>query len=325
MKLRYVLFPSVHYGCRTPNEKIFLYSHNIISIDIFLSFVVTFFYDNHCFGWKPKRSLLNPQKSLVSPSKEIETIKLPVKDPKSPRGIAIETFEIIHPHRILAFLFNDVGIRISKADVKAYWEHSRARGEPWAIQSPASSEHIPLGIHGDSARLWTVYKFEKVLGLFINLVHFRPRSVRHSRWLLFSIANEKLYKNRTMNLVWRRLAWSLNCCFEGVNPIRSPVGTPLRGKQLQIAGKPITTAHHKFCLTEYRGDWEWHRDVWRPRASWVSTRICFKCPALASGGPSYLYHNVGGPHEGHACQWIQEEYSLSGFLAHSLKDKNLCG
>ena len=183
MKLRYVLFPSVHYGCRTPNEKIFLYSHNIISIDIFLSFVVTFFYDNHCFGWKPKRSLLNPQKSLVSPSKEIETIKLPVKDPKSPRGIAIETFEIIHPHRILAFLFNDVGIRISKADVKAYWEHSRARGEPWAIQSPASSEHIPLGIHGDSARLWTVYKFEKVLGLFINLVHFRPRSVRHSRWL----------------------------------------------------------------------------------------------------------------------------------------------
>lgn len=196
-------------------------------------------------------------------------------------------------------------------DVEDYWNHSRTVQEPWAINHPASSRHIPLGLHGDAARLWTQYKFEKLVGVFLNIVHWRPRSVRHSRFLLFSIPYEKLYKNRTMNHVFGALASNLNSCFEGLDP---------------WTGLQLTRGNQKFAVTELRGDWEWHVQVWRPTASWQALKVCFKCPAISmvSGGdPKYLYHNTGTSEEGE-CGWIREEFSLNAFVARRLKDRNLC-
>lgn len=256
-------------------------------------------------------------------AEEIETIKLPVTDPKSDRGIKMESFPILYPHRILSFLFNEVGIVVPDEDVQAYWRHARAVGEPWAVNNPASDLHIPLGIHGDAARLFTQYRFEKLVGVFFNIVLFRPRSVRHSRFMLFSIPHEKLYKNRSLNWVWRRLAWSFNACFEGVNPSVGPQGIALQGKHLELAGTPITRRSQKFCLTEYRGDWEWHRDTWRPYATWQGIQTCFKCTAVSRGDPAHLYYNTDELHEPQ-CKWIREEYSLTQFVANSLKDRNLC-
>ncbi len=248
---------------------------------------------------------------------------MPVKDEKAPSGISMESFPVIYPHRILSYLFDEVGVLISDEDVRTYWQHSRSVREPWAVDNPATDSHVPIGLHGDAARLATQYKFEKHVGVFINLILWRPRSVRHSRFLVFTIPHDKLYKNRTLNHLWRGLVWSLNACFDGVNPTAGPGGAPLWGKHVARAGQPITKENRKFCLTEYRGDWEWHRDVWRPVASWISTKTCFKCPALAQGDPPLLYHNTGGPEE-ESCQWICAEYSLNTFVARSLKDKNLC-
>lgn len=241
-----------------------------------------------------------------------------MKDEKVASGISIEKYPILHPHRILTYLWDDVGLDLSQSDVAEYWRHAREFGEPFATNSPASDAHHPLGFHGDSARLWTQYKFEKITGIFMNLVLFRPRSIRHSRFLLFSIPTEKLVKNRTINGVWKRLMWSLQSAFHGVNPQRGMPGRPLSVADLKRSGSPLTRTMAKFALTELRGDWEWHRDVWRPSASWISNVVCFKCPAMARGDEKYLYYNYGA-----TCQWLQEEFGLAQFIARRLRDNNL--
>ncbi len=264
---------------------------------------------------------------LGNQNEEIETIRLPVKDPKAQRGVAVESFPILHPHRVLTYLFDDVGITIPEEDVRRYWQHAKSVQEPFAINAPdtCTDSHIPIGIHGDAARLWTQVTFEKLVGITMNLTLFRPKSVRHSRFMLFTIPVAKLYKNRTLNYVWERLCWGFDAAFAGYNPEKGPRGSRLVGRHLARAGQPLTKGFHKFCVTEYRGDWEWRRDVWRPYASWQATKVCFKCPAVVSGdpGPSYLYHNTGGPNEGE-CQWVREEFSLQTFIARSLREKNLC-
>ena len=116
---------------------------------------------------------------MVKICEEIEYIRLPVVDEKADRKISIEKFPIVHPHRILSYLFDVVGIQLDDADIEHFWNHSRAMKEPWAIDHPASPQHVPLGLHGDGARLWTVYRVEKMVGVYMNIIHFRPLSVRH--------------------------------------------------------------------------------------------------------------------------------------------------
>ena len=250
---------------------------------------------------------------------EIETIRLPVFDEKSPRKISVESFPILYPHRILWYLMDEVGIHVDDSEVTTYWRHLRSMSEPWACEHPASEHHIPLGIHGDAARLWTQYQVEKVVAIHMNIIHFRPRSTRHSRFLLFSCPREKLIKNRSLNLVWKRLVWSFNACFEGCNPSVGPSGGPLTGKHLERAGTPISKSGRRFALCELRGDWEWHRDVWRFTASWQGIKVCFRCDAVRKGDPGFIYHN-NGPN----CLWRDSEFDLDQFITHRLKDQQLC-
>ena len=127
----------------------------------------------------------------------------------------------------------------------------------------------------------------------MNIVLFRPSSVRHSRFLLFTCPSAVMVKNRTLNRVWRRLAWSFNSAFEGINPVIGESNRPLIGGDLARAGTPLTSTCRKFALVELRGDWEWHRDVWRTTATWKAVKTCFQCPAVSKGPSEYLYHNIG--------------------------------
>ncbi|CAK8995261.1 Uncharacterized protein SCF082_LOCUS4272 [Durusdinium trenchii] len=250
---------------------------------------------------------------------EIEYIRVPVYDKKTARKSKVEVYPIIYPHRILAYLFDHVQVELSTHDITEYWDHSRQTGEAWACKSSASRTHIPLGLHGDGARLWTQYKVEKIVAIFLNMPLFRPKSARHSRFLLFTIGRHKLIKNRTINVVWRRLVWSLNACFTGLNPSQGPGGAPLTGVHLDIAGLPICQAQHRFALTELRGDWEWHRDTWRFTASWQSHEVCFRCPAVTRGDESLVYYN-NGPTSG----WVNRDFTLDQFIARRLKENQLC-
>ncbi|CAL1139825.1 unnamed protein product, partial [Cladocopium goreaui] len=235
--------------------------------------------------------------------------------------MCFQKFPILHPHEILSYLWDEVGIVVPESEIAKYWHTAWQRGEPWATSSPASDKHIPVGLHGDSARLWSQNKFEKITAIHLNIVHFRPCSVRFSRWCLFSCPTHLLFKNRTLNVVWKRLTWSLESAFEGLHPMTGVGGKPLSQHEQSCAGQPLSRSGAKWALTELRGDWEFHVQTWRPRASWQANRVCFRCPALAkSTQPSYLYWN----HHGEECGWESEEYGLAGFMAHALKDTNLC-
>lgn len=247
--------------------------------------------------------------SQVAIPVEIESINVPVQSPKPPHALSMKSFPIVHPHRVLSYLFDHVGIDVPDSAVREYWQHCRAMNEDWAIHSPASNGHIPIGLHGDSARLWTQYKVEKVVAIFMNIILFRPVSVRHSRFLLFTCPSALMVKNRTLNAVWRRLVWSFNAAFEGINPLAGVYNRPLTGKALELAGTPLTTSRRKFAVVELRGDWEWHRDVWRTTGSWKGIKTCFRCPALSKGPSEYLYHNIEDD-----CQWVNEEFSHEEFF-----------
>ena len=232
------------------------------------------------------------------------------------------SFPIMHPHRILSFFFDNVKLEVSDSEVQEFWNHSRSMNEAWALASEASPHHIPLGVHGDSARMWTQYRVEKVVCVWLNILHFRPSSSRHSRFLIFSCPSSVLYKNRTLNRVWRRIVWSMNAAFEGVNPLLGEGGRPLTGADLVRAGTPLTASNRKFCLCEMRGDWEWHVQVWRFRASWQAKNTCHLCPAQSGGQESqYHYHYLYNEPD---CKWSAEEFSFNEFVSKRLKDRQLC-
>ena len=230
----------------------------------------------------------------------------------------MKSFPIVHPHRLLSCLFDYVGLQIAQSEVRQYWTHARSMGEEWALEHPASWDHIPVGIHGDAAKLWTQYKFEKVVAIWMNVILFRPSSVRHSRFLLFSCPHALMVKNRTLNRVFRRLVWSFNAAFEGINPTVGEGGRALTGNDLLRAGSPITSSNHRFALCELRGNWEYHRDVFRFTASWQGIDMCFRCPAKSKGAARDLYHNLGPD-----CAWVHEEFNLAQFISRRLKDRHL--
>ena len=243
---------------------------------------------------------------------------------KDPRGMSVQTFPILHPHRILSFLFNVAKIQVDFDQVHEYWDHSRAFQEPWSLAHPATRDHIPLGIHGDSARLWTVHQFEKQMAISMNLPLHRPRSTRHSRFVVFTMPTALEFKNRSLNAVWKRLTWSVNAAFTGFNPTEGVGGKALSGDDLKRSGLPITEQGYCFAVCEIRGDWEFHRDCWRPTCSWQSSKpgksMCLFCNAVARGDPRFLYHNNGD-----TCAWDSEEFGVEQFVAQRLKDNNLCG
>ena len=239
------------------------------------------------------------------------------------RGFQLEDHPIIHPHEILWYLFTHAGIQIMATDVESYWLNAKQFGEEWALLSPGTNRHVPVGLYGDAARTMIQYKYEKITSVFLNLVLWRPRSMRYSRFLLFSCETSRMIKNRTLNVVFRRITWSLNAAFDGIWPLTGCRGKELSPRECAMAGTFLSPGKEKFMVTEFRGDWEYHRDIWRLKASWQGNDVCMFCPAVARGPLSMLYYNTGATPE-HQCEWIKNLFTQSQFVARRLKDRQLC-
>ena len=131
-------------------------------------------------------------------------------------------------------------------------------------------------------------------GIWVSIPLWRPRSARCSRWCIAAIESTKLYGTLTLDTILERVAYSLNLLFHG----RDETGAEICDKQV-------------FCLTELKGDWEWHKLVFQFQASWVSkSHVCFKCEAQArSDDPDALFYNLDG-------RW--RPYDLVTFLEQQL-------
>ena len=264
-------------------------------------------------GWNDFGSTLAPE----------ETVKInaPIKDVKEELGYRMTTLEMLEPFSVISYLWQDVGVKVSKESVEQWWKHHREFGAKWAEYSSASLQHVPLTLYGDAARTRQVPFGPpgKVLGLFLSCPLFRPKSASASRWLLFSIDEYLLFGHKTMDAVLTRLTWSLNCLYTGVYPKCGPAHEALTGSQAARAGQPICGGT-VFAVCQLRGDWVWHKDLFRLKSSWKSGAtqpVCFLCPAMARG--TNRYYNVGDS----SPLW-QQQFSFCQFLCQQIPASKPC-
>lgn len=248
----------------------------------------------------------------------IETIKLPIKYTDLADGEekhCIKQWPIIYPHSIMCFLLERAGLTIPSSKVHEYWKFNHEVGEAWAQHS--EWDRIPVGLYGDSARVNTAFGSEHVLGLFVNLILWTPSSVRCSRFLVFAIGEHQLWKHFTMDCVLRHVTWSLNALVAGVHPSQGPFNEPLSRGLHALANQPMS---FRCQITEVRGDWSWHKKLWRfYQTSWNGIKVCHWCLAKSKSlDRRELY-------------WSFDEHSWSGgcfdleeFVAERMPPLQLC-
>ena len=183
---------------------------------------------------------------------------------------------IIDPHVLVDYLVTKVGVCIPQDVVNRFWHIARVlEKEEWAVRSPATNDHIPLALYGDSAKC---YGGDKLVGIFISFPLWRAQT-RNSRWCICQIEEKKLYGTETMDSIMSRLAFSLNQLF---NAYDCEKGRELCGGL-------------RFTVTEYRGDWLWHKMLWQFSSSWTSAKdTCYRCECrkTSPNAPEKLYYNT---------------------------------
>ena len=160
---------------------------------------------------------------------------------------------VLLPQHVLRYLLES-GLDMPPEAVCEYWKFHRDMSVPWAIQHESDGTHIPLGLYGDAAKYGETNS-KKVWGIWLNLVLFRPKSVRLSRYLLFAVDHETSFGIRTLFPLLRACVEDLNSIYEA-----------------GILGR-------KFCVTEIRGDWEFHYLAFRLKRYWQSSSFCWRCRA----------------------------------------------
>ena len=222
---------------------------------------------------------------------------------------------VLDPITLVTYLWDEIGIEVGMEAVQQYWQHHRSHQAKWALHSQAPDTTMPLGLYGDSVKIRsTYYGLEKTVGVFLNAPLFRPRTSRCSRWLLFACQEELLYKHHTLDCVFKFLTWSLNQLFLGKYPVHGFNGSPLSRRQLARAGQWVCKARWCFQVTEIRGDWVWHKQVFRFKSSWKAgsnASVCFKCKCFAKGEMRDLYYHV----DENAYCWEREHETVADFLA----------
>lgn len=219
----------------------------------------------------------------------IQYIQLPIRFQDLQDGqfkYRMEEWPILDVHSIMHYLVDTCGLRIPDSAVRKYWNHNRIHGERWAQDVDPLT--LPLGLFGDGATMRTAFGAESLVGIFANLILWTPPSIRHSRFLLFCIPEDKLWGFHTLNKALRRISWSFDCLIHGRHPTVGVYGEPLTGSLQKLSGRPFS---RKYALTEVRGDWSWLKKIFRwERTSWNSIQVCHMCRAKsASANPRDLY------------------------------------
>lgn len=203
-------------------------------------------------------------------------------------------------HLVMDFLFTTGGIDLPSEIVNQFWHVKRnlAR-EEWALTSPATVNHIPVALYGGSC---TCKGQIKMLGIFVSLPLWRGKSTRCSRWCLCAFEEARLWGTQTLNAIMKRIAFSLNMLFDAWDSER---GVALAG------GK-------KFTLTELRGDWLFHRQLWNFSSKWTTlANVCYRCDCKGrSNDANKLYWEIDGN------QW--HEYSRTEFITDQLGHTTPC-
>lgn len=92
------------------------------------------------------------------------------------------------------------------------------------------------------------------------------------------------------------------------------MGEALPPKMASKGGQSITPNNDKFAVTEIRGDWSWHKKVFRFReTSWNGIKMCHWCRALSAGQWSDLYWNLGD-----SSNWVNQPFDFDDWCEERL-------
>ena len=134
---------------------------------------------------------------------------------------------------------------------------------------------------------------KKILGVYLSCPFWRPKSIRCSKWLLFAILEDQFlsWKTwKTLHAIYRRLAWALNILFVGLMPAKDCDGNSMSLPKCE-PGQYLVNKKIKFALTEIKGDWVFHKQLFRFKSSWKggsTVPVCFLCRAMANQSPFYF-------------------------------------
>lgn len=90
-------------------------------------------------------------------------------------------------------------------------------------------------------------------------------------------------------------ALELKAAYVGRQPSIGPFGEQLSPKRARVAKRPMTFS---YALTEVRGDWKWHRELWCLKRHYKCKDICHLCFANIYAGPTQYF----------VCKHITKEY-----------------
>ena len=228
----------------------------------------------------------------------------------------MEDRPIIDPHSIACFLLEQADLRIPESSLQEYWGFNAAHGEEWA--QGVDPRTIPVGLYGDSAKVTTKFgQVTNLIGIYFNFILWQPQSVRLSRFLVFVLPEHECWKHHTMQLVLRRVTWSLNSLMDSRHPVQGPWDENLPQHLHVLGGKPMD---FKFKVVEIRGDWQWHKKIWRfHKCNWNSINVCHWCPAMSqSADGSKLYWNYD--HN----SWDDQLFNTNQFIIERMPHSGIC-
>ena len=114
------------------------------------------------------------------------------------------------------YVHDTVGIRIAPDLLEHYWKTAARNGLGWATEQ-SNMLAVPIGLYADGTKYGLHESQEKILAVFLNMVLFRPKNIRLSRFLIFTLRSRLLLPDSaTLYPVFRHIVWSLGWASKGI-------------------------------------------------------------------------------------------------------------
>ena len=201
------------------------------------------------------------------------------------------------PKDVLEYLLGQCGLTLADETVIQFWRHMEEVGDTWALATRAYRDASPnlvwtMGLYGDEACMQINNSpFDKIIGIYLNIPLFRPKSTRMSRFLLCAIESSKVISAReTFFPILHAIVQSCN----------------------QVSEQGVHG--RRFLLSELRGDQAWIRYLFGHVSWWKASNVCFRCKACS--GPGNLNYLRNDSENG----WESTIRSTNDFLLQELPD-----
>ena len=209
---------------------------------------------------------------------------------------------LLLPYDVMQYLISDCGLTLEEQLVENYWSHLDSIGDPWAAsnrewRTAVGSRNVwPLALYGDEANINLVTDpYNKIFGLVMSVVLFRPTATRLSRFVLFSLDSS---------------------CIRSVIDTWYPVLERIVESFNKLTEQGIQGRY--FVVSEIRGDQAFFRYLFKHASWWTRCNMCFRCAATTR--PTNLNYAIYEAPDG----WNTTCRTTQDFIHEELDHTNLC-